>query len=432
MDVRAASRCALSLTHRARHRAAPATSTSQGVFFQDRASFGSMLAAHNHGAVISSQVADEDWERVQVYEGLPTVSFAPRPPKPSPSPSALPGYHASIEVAESRPRGPPCGSPLTFVRYEPSPFEVEWETRTAGSGAWGKDPCAALREPAQREKAQKWLDIATPYDKPATFPTAAATLADPSGAILSRMHYVDAVTNESVVLAIEPLAGILRDPRSICLDAPHGLVPDNSNVQSKEFLVLDPAGLSRAAAFAAADRRSHRVILFDLGATRWTDANWPGLRWLHDVYRAAGLRFTDILAWEPNAAHSNGFWNEMPPEVVAVTRFYNVGADSAAGSRHNPLVLLRELAQPGDYVVFKLDIDQFSPTGTSLEEQIVLGILNDPAIACLVDELFFEHHVANPAMMTLHWGSGVQYSLHESLRLFQALRRVGVLAHSWP
>ena len=63
-----------------------------------------------------------------------------------------------------------------------------------------------------------------------------------------------------------------------------------------------------------------------------------------------------------------------------------------------------------------------------------LRVLAEPsgALACLIDELFFEHHVANAAMMAAHWGPSVTGSIHESLRLFQALRRRGVRMHSWP
>ncbi len=61
----------------------------------------------------------------------------------------------------------------------------------------------------------------------------------------------------------------------------------------------------------------------------------------------------------------------------------------------------------------------------------MLDILTDPSLPCLIDDLFFEHHVRNEAMR-LHWGGATQHSIYKSLRLFQALRRVGVFAHSWP
>jgi hypothetical protein len=46
----------------------------------------------------------------------------------------------------------------------------------------------------------------------------------------------------------------------------------------------------------------------------------------------------------------------MPAELVAATHFYNFGASNLEGPR-NPLSILKAAAQPGDFVVFKLDID---------------------------------------------------------------------------
>lgn len=49
--------------------------------------------------------------------------------------------------------------------------------------------------------------------------------------------------------------------------------------------------------------------------------------------------------------------------------------------------LLQQIAVPGDFVAFKLDIDH-----PAMEMPLALSLLSDPSLAALVDEFFFELH----------------------------------------
>ena len=101
-----------------------------------------------------------------------------------------------------------------------------------------------------------------------------------------------------------------------------------------------------------------------------------------------------------------------------------------------------QVARPSDYVVVKLDIDN-SMTELALIEQLLDG--NSPASG-LVDELFWEHHVAGsllscPRLMRYHrnsgWGtmtfntSDTRETLAGSYDLLTRLREQGIRAHSW-
>lgn len=51
-------------------------------------------------------------------------------------------------------------------------------------------------------------------------------------------------------------------------------------------------------------------------------------------------------------------------------------------------IVCQAIAQPGDFVAFKLDIDT-----ASIESDLVQVLLTDEATQALVDEFFFEEHV---------------------------------------
>lgn len=318
--------------------------------------------------------------------------------------------------------GPPtcAGEPFAFVEYTPSAFEELW---ARNADAWSREACATLHLPEHRERVGAWLAATIPLNTPAFFASAPALLAgDPALAVFSRMRYR---YNGTVVdVGLEPLAGVLRDPRSVC--GPDAGMPPNADIQSHEFLGVDPEHLRRVRADIAAALQPRRVLLFDLGCTRWGDTRMPGLRWLHDTYAAAGLPFTDIYGWEADASRSAGFFDGMPLEVLSAFHFYARAANNEPASPDNPLEVLKHVANPRDFVVFKLDIDT-----PFMEKRIIVDILRDPRYSCLIDELYFEHHTTLPAM-TPSWGSSVEGSLHDSIALFQALRRVGIRAHSWP
>jgi hypothetical protein len=89
--------------------------------------------------------------------------------------------------------------------------------------------------------------------------------------------------------------------------------------------------------------------------------------------------------------------------------------------------ILKSIAQPADFVAFKLDIDNHGA-----ENAILSDLVNDPAAASLVDEFFLEYHVKFQPM-DVWWAHTVDptKSLADAFSLFHTLRQKGWRAHSW-
>jgi hypothetical protein len=312
-------------------------------------------------------------------------------------------------------RAPPPGA----ATYTPSRIEAQW---AAHGREWSGELCARIA--AERSDWQRWFDAAANGGKGA--PEAWSTLAVAAGP----------------GARLEPLAGFLRDPRSYC---PGLLTPalTRHTDDAKAHLFLDPAFYAR---LAASLRRAPvdaapppRALLFDLGSTRWDSSPDPetgpyGARWLVDAYAGLGIEFDSVYAWEARAVDARDYFGSMPLALAGRWHFYNF---PVAGPRHgeaaqgaqlgpeDPLELLRAAARPSDFVVLKVDIDT-----ERLEESIVVQLLLDEQLGALVDDLYFEHHVQNNVV--LGWGGGWARDLKDSIDLFQALRRRGIRAHSWP
>jgi hypothetical protein len=232
---------------------------------------------------------------------------------------------------------------------------------------------------------------------------------------------------------MEPLAGILRDPRHACWEFDHvsaslrkaAFVPPLArsgpygDAGQRKYSLLDPA-LARK----GTDGRPPRAILIDMGGSKWSDAH--GLRWLVEAYAAVGVEFEHIYVWEAQPMTPR-YWDGMPVAVRRRVHFYNLPASAIPGDANNPWETVRLASGPDDLVVVKLDID--TPT---VETPLVQQLLDDPALLRLVDDFYFEHHVVMPEMQRLGWGDLVACTLADSYELFRRLRLAGVRAHSWP
>ena len=87
--------------------------------------------------------------------------------------------------------------------------------------------------------------------------------------------------------------------------------------------------------------------------------------------------------------------------------------------------MLAENYNKDDFIVVKLDIDT-----SSIEIPLVYQLLQDDRFVDLVDQFYFEHHVYLQELAR-SWGSSMNGTVSESLRLFQSVRRKGIGAHSW-
>ena len=93
----------------------------------------------------------------------------------------------------------------------------------------------------------------------------------------------------------------------------------------------------------------------------------------------------------------------------------------------NPLVHLKAITAPEDFVVLKLDIDT-----ASIELRLIEQLLADAALVGRVDELYWEHAVRMSPMMHQGWARDrPTQTLKDSYELFSRLREAGIRAHSW-
>ena len=240
--------------------------------------------------------------------------------------------------------------------------------------------------------------------------------------------------------AIEPLTSFLRDPRALV--SPNVL----EHVFQKSWLLLPSRD-----ELARVRREGGRYILVDLGAGLYdVGGRTPGavggasLRWFDQQYAARGAAFDRVLAFEARPLSQRDLWRSMPAALVPRLQYFNAPAQPAAGAKFNPWRILREVATPRDYVVVKLDVDN-----AALELALVRQLLDHRSgAAALVDELFWEHHVAgSPLGCPRLWRArepagrgwaGMKFNLSEpdetlagSYALFHALRSMGIRAHSW-
>ena len=302
-----------------------------------------------------------------------------------------------------------------FLRYEPSPLEREWfelvnATRPLGCGVWHPDSVLAARVSANV--------------------TALAEMTP------SQMVYADGHGREHTV-GIEPLVSSLRHPRlltpgshtrSALMDKTHLRIPSSDD--------LERLG-----------RRGARGIFVDLGAGLFASGapgsdNGGSLGWIPQRFGEQGVHFERIFAWEARGYSARTLWQTIPPEMVPTLSYYNVPCEVAPNSSHNPWRVLGAVATKQDYVVVKIDVDH-QATELALVEQLLSG--SSPASE-LVDEIFWEHHVAGsvvacPTLWNQPHGMGWEKmrfnksdereTLFGSYSLFSTLRARGIRAHSW-
>jgi hypothetical protein len=138
------------------------------------------------------------------------------------------------------------------------------------------------------------------------------------------------------------------------------------------------------------------------------------------------LNFTDIYAWEFTPRPGYEYFNGMSTELVGRTHFYNFGASNQEGPK-NPVSVLKSVAQPGDFVVFKLDID--TPT---VETPMVQDLLQDDAALALITDFYYELHFGLKDM-DWAWGEVASGSdLASATEVFKQFREKGVKAQMWP
>ena len=329
-------------------------------------------------------------------------------------------------------------SERTLVRktYEPSPLEELWRR---GVNGWLEMICDKAIEPESFPGLQQtlWALVSQEIEGPPggpPMPEFLKALADPATqAHLSHMvyHYSD---GSATSIALEPLAGILRDPRTACYNGDRFQPPleagQHELQERKPWVLLDPALAAVAAVHAPKLHHAlreapyKRALLFDMGGSRWNDA--AGSRWLLNKFSGMGIHFEHIYVWEAKYLGPRDYWEGASSDVLSRVHFFNWPVTSKLNDIDNPFTTLLQVATPEDFVVVKLDIDH-APT----ELPLVFQLMTDAKLAALVDEFTFEHHV-NLREMRKWWGDSVGGNLTDSYTIFRTLRERGIHAHSWP
>ena len=330
---------------------------------------------------------------------------------------------------------------LKFVEYVPSSLEREWATVAARVGP-GDGVCRIMLEKDSpwTSRLQTWISIGEEMDSHRVQPRQLDLFEeqtqrmDAASDVLSRMVYTDTCTGTLVTSFIAPLAGLLRDPRPICpIQSPSlmNLTPSSKDVQLKSSIIFDPrflAGMrARLAPPADGVRSSHRAFLFDAGSTTWLDfMGMSSVHWLVERFAAFGIEFDQIFAWEATPHPGFKFYEGMPVSLMGRVTFFNFAVSAESQNATNPLLVIKQVVRPGDFVVFKLDIDT-----PAVESALVQQLLTDTELHSVVDVLLYEDHYTIEDMRKW-WRNSTARNLSESIRMFTRLRSSGIAAQVWP
>jgi hypothetical protein len=327
------------------------------------------------------------------------------------SPATQTAIVAAIRLPSSKPpeatNAHSCDvkEPFRFVTYVSSPLEASWKGNIANLKLdWDNRGCPRIRSEMTQYNA--WLAAAISQN---------ATTVSENDPVISYHVYEDLCSHDGrkFHVPIEPLMGMLRHPRAICLS------PDFGDVIRKDWLILPHESYFPRS-------RDGRTIMFDLGASLYKSGSGGASQdWFVNEYAARGLAFDHIYAWEASSLAAQDIFRDIPKKLLHKISYYNVPVEKDPNGLHNPIRVLKEAATIGDYVVVKLDIDN-GPIEMSLMKQLMA----DDAAIKLVDELFFEQHTSGSPMIQ-YWGGSVIGDIVESYELFSQLRKRGIRAHSW-
>lgn len=204
---------------------------------------------------------------------------------------------------------------------------------------------------------------------------------------------------------IEPIYAIFRHPDTITC-------PDLGRAKRKKnlgYLIIEDSTTEHV-------QSAPQRIYLDLGASSYAGISQ---RWLLKQYKQRGIQFDRILLWEVTK-HSNTFDN-LPPRFFKAYQFFNTPAIDAEDDERNPLNIIRAIATSGDFVVFKLDIDN-----PSAEYNFIQQIINSTDLPKLIDELYWEPQFAFQPMIDCCWHDRASnFSVRTIHGLFTSLRHLG-------
>ena len=179
--------------------------------------------------------------------------------------------------------------------------------------------------------------------------------------------------------------------------------------------------VSIPAAREAIFRDGGRRIFIDAGASSFFTSS----KYLADSY-AVYLPFTDIIMIEPTPiVHTTIPSTYSSAYNITVLPVY---AEVGTGSDRDIIELVPSLVKQNDFVVLKFDVDiDIEMRGRTMEWGFLYGLMKNPHVLRLVDEIYVEVHFHFPYLRWKHY-----HSNWEALDLLRYLRSQGVVIHSWP
>lgn len=230
---------------------------------------------------------------------------------------------------------------------------------------------------------------------------------------------------------IEPLSHGLRHPLALCGGGADLVDRDYLLLASRDDF-LNPA-TNRHELNGGCNKRSCQTIYIDLGASTWNSGlGGPSQSWFYSTYKRHELELDRLLLWEARPTPAEEIFSGLPKHLWHKYQYFNWPASSNSSDPSSPLSIIKKIAQPGDFVVLKLDIDT-----PEVEMVILRELMNDPELLELVDEFFFEYHVLFTPMNRDWFGAENPHprpttdTLADSYKVFHALRENGIRAHSW-
>mmetsp|Transcript_1406 Transcript_1406/g.4195 ORF Transcript_1406/g.4195 Transcript_1406/m.4195 type:complete len:381 (-) Transcript_1406:736-1878(-) len=329
--------------------------------------------------------------------------------------SAAGGFAAATSVGVGA--GRQCR--LEFASYEPSAWEKKWLFQAL---QFQDKICPTMLQGEDREMTDVWMEAMLEAFGGHSEKSEVSKLQN--NTVWSQFVYRNTCGGE-VRQPIEPLVGLLRHPTShgACeradrpefIDHLHDGATHPGQIENKKYMVLQPLAASKIAALYPG-----RKYLFDLGTGQYKSSSLP---WLTHWYGSRGIVFDEIFGWELKPIPQAQYWQAFPANMSEKMHFWNIGVSYDRAAPDNPLNIVRRIYRPGDYIAFKLDIDN-----SGIEQALMDQLSTD--IIPMISEFFFELHFHCPEMAP-HFGP-VPVTYPQALQMFHSFRDRGLRLHYWP
>ena len=318
------------------------------------------------------------------------------------------------------------GCKSRFIAYKSSPLEQWWMDHVGDNDGRAERFCPQVVK--HQRSIRSWLGTTQTVGSAKSFDTQ----------VFSMFTHEVTCGNEPPRMEttyIEPLATALRHPFAGCLRGGKGARETilkwnmkgqpKTNIhalEEKNYLLLQCQQEKRIS--------NGKLMLFDLGASTWDEGiGGSSQEWFWKNYQQCGYSIERMLLWEAKTLSTEDIYRPVPKGAHHAYQYFNIPASADRNDPSNPLNIVKRVASPEDFVAIKLDIDF-----AELEMQFVDQMLTDPGLDGLIDELFFEHHVAFPPFVKCCWDDTYDKgaTLKTSYELFLRFREQGIRMHGWP